>query len=71
MICFYFKIIVPEDCSPLLCHVIESLLLTHAECKLNRHDHLVRNSRLSSEMNQSSNETNSWYQNLVGRIYKD
>ncbi len=59
-------LLVPNDCSPLLCHMIESLLITHGECKLNRNGHLIINNRLLSDMKK-----NSWYKNLLGRVYKD
>jgi hypothetical protein len=46
--------------------MIESLLITHGECKLNRNGHLIINNRLLSDMKK-----NSWYKNLLGRVYKD
>jgi hypothetical protein len=50
--------------------MIESVLITQAECKLNTNGHLFINNRILAESKNSSNN-NSWYKNLVGRVYKD
>ena len=71
--CFLFSatlFLVPENCSQLLCQTIESLLITHAECKLNTNGHLISNHRHSLEIEGLSHTHHSWYKNLVGRNYK-
>jgi hypothetical protein len=44
IISYSFCFLVPDNCSELFQQVIESLFITHAECKLNEWGHLVSES---------------------------
>lgn len=63
---FLFFVLVPDNCSTLLSEVIESLLITHAECKLNTTGHLYLNPHLTLETMRLIKNP-SWFKNLLGR----
>ncbi len=63
---FCISHLVPDKCSQLFQYLIESLLITHAECKLNHIGHLIyENHYENSDPNRTLN--NSWCANLTHR----
>ena len=61
----YFYFLVPNNASKLFRKLIESLLITHAECKLNQTGHLVPDQ--SSNVNPNRPLENIWCVNLTHR----
>ncbi len=63
----FFFFLVPDHVSKLFRKLIESLLITHAECKLNETGHLLSASRQSSNVNPNRLLENIWCVNLTHR----
>lgn len=71
-ICLFFSsiVLVPDNASKLFRKLIESLLITHADCKLNQIGHLLSRSQVddsSSNVNPNDSLKNIWCSNLTRR----